>query len=209
VLRDGIYNLFARATAGGEQEERITRSERTQGVLDWSPDGQFLLYGQDSPTVGTDLWIQPMNGANTPVTYVKTRLIALYASFSPDGRWIAYNSDESGRQEIYVRSFPGGETRRIASQKGGNYPKWAPDGVALFYISLEGELMSVPVRKTSNSLEFGSPQMLFRMRVARPSRFSYPYDVLPDGRRFLVLLPTQDEAPSLTVVLGWKPARRK
>ena len=127
-----------------------------------------------------------------------------------DGKWVAYASDESGRDEIYVQSFPVGGPKGRVSSAGGNFPRWRRDGLELYYLGAERKLMSVTVRRAGGGLGFGTPTPLFGLQTGVHSvamgPYGYPYDVAPDGKRFLVLSPVGDvEAPAITVATGWEP----
>ena len=128
--------------------------------------------------------------------------------FSPDGKWVAYTSDESGANEVYVQSFPAGIAKWRVSIKGGDWVRWRRDGRELFYIAADRRLMSVAVRSLSGSLEFGTPQALFMIPVAMAMSGSlapYTYDVMPDGQRFLAAAPVGDAAsPPMTVIVNWQ-----
>src|SRR5262249_13007969 len=141
-----------------------------------------------------DLWLLPMTGDHKPFRFQETPYAESQARFSPDGRWIAYTSNESGVNEIYVQSFPAptGSRSRV-SQTGGSSVRWRDDGKELFYVSSDRYLMSVEVRAGASSLEFGVPGRLFRIDRT-------DYDVAPGGQRFLSPAPSgEDATSSLTV----------
>ena len=130
--------------------------------------------------------------------------------FSPDVRWLAYTSNESGSPEVYVRAFPDAGARRRVSVHGGAQPRWRRDGKELFYLALDGRLMSVPVSTTPTAIETGSPRVLFdtRIRGGFMDRRNQ-YVVTRDGQRFLVNLSAEDEnSAPITVVMNWEAARR-
>src|SRR5262249_31375853 len=155
---------------------------------DWSPDGRFLLYTETNTDTQYDLYILAIGDAHQPIPLLHSRAQESQGRFSPDGKWISYTSDESGRREIYVQSFPFNGTRFQVSIKGGDFAVWRRDGRELFYRSLDGTLMAVPVRPTGALLEFGMPKALFSISGA--------YEVSLDGQRFLTLSRNAGSQPS-------------
>ena len=127
------------------------------------------------------------------------------AQFSSDGKWVAYTSDESGQQQIYVQGFPATEAKWQVSNAGGNYPRWRRDGKELFYVALDGMLMGTPVAAKPQALEFGTPVRL--LRTATPiGPHPYLYDVSADGQKILALAPSRDAGAmlQLTVLVNWE-----
>jgi Tol biopolymer transport system component len=175
---------------------------------DWSPDGRFLLFFRRSEKTRSDIWILPMDGDRKPYPLIHTAGDDFLARFSPDGRWIAYASDESGTQEVYVRSFTSdghtGPDRERISSNGGSQPIWRKDGKELFYLSPKGEILAVPVNRSSMRLEFGSPTALFKTEAPTPGRYLGTYDVTSDGQRFLLgEFAGEPGNASPTVILNW------
>jgi serine/threonine-protein kinase len=189
----GLYRQRADGTPG--DPERLTESESLGAPYSWSPDGETLLYG-----TGADIWVVSLEGNRTPRPLVATDYNELGARFSPDGKWIAYISDASGQQEIYLLSYPDAETRRLVSSGGGSDPVWNDDGRELFYRRGD-EMWVVPV-ETEPTLTIGTPQLLFsEPYAARASHQNYDYD--PNRDRF-VMSPVETVAPTeLRVVLNW------
>ena len=200
-------NLFSQNANGSGLEERLAESNDGQNPQDWSLDGKFLLYVMTSNDVASKrqpgLWLLPM-ADRQPVPFLTTPFSEGRGKFSPDGRWIAYTSDESGRNEIYVKAFSSGGFKGQVSNKGGDFVRWRRDGKELFYLAPDRKLMSVAVRAGSGTLEFSAPNALFTIPPSSgPAQYSY--DVMPDGQRFLELAPAEEtEAPSMTVVLNWQ-----
>ena len=182
---------------------------------DWSSDGRFLLFRSNDPQTGEDLWVLPVSGDKKPFPFLKTPFDERDSQFSPDGKWIAYQSNESGRFEIYVLPFPGpGEKFQISSD-GGAQPRWNRNGTEVFYVSLDSKLMATPVKLSSNgqSLETGTPVALFPVRIAGGpllAAYKQQYAESSDGQRFLVNLAADEGAASpITLILNWSPEHRK
>jgi Tol biopolymer transport system component len=203
ATRAGYRNMFWRSADGSDEEERLTTSEGLQTPSSISRDGQFLLFTELAADTGNDIWVlglDPQRRTARPV--VKTRFSEISPQFSPDGRWLAYNSDESGRPEIYVNPFPGPGGRIAISTDGGTEPRWSRDGRELFY-RLGDKMMAVTMT-TGASLVAGAPRVLFEGRYLVSDSNSGGFDVAPDGR-FLMIQPTVAEQPAteFNIVLGW------
>jgi len=166
---------------------------------DWSPDGRFLAYTDLDPKTRRDVWMLPLSGDRKPAPFRRTEFDEVYASFSPDGRWVAFWSDESGRGEYYVSAFPEHGLKWQVSTAGASMAplRWRGDGKELFYVAADGQLMAVPVKAASGSFESGAPVPLFRLGTDIASG----YDVAPDGQRFLVSS-SQEESLPIAVVLN-------
>ncbi len=186
------------------------------GPTSWSPDGRFLLYTSIDPQTGADLWVVPMVGARTPAVFLKTPFDESNGVFSPDGRWVAYQSNESGRYEIYVRPFhpPGAKDSDVASDAvqwqvstaGGIEPTWRPDGKEIDYIDPSGAMMAAPITVSATTFAAGTPVQLFQTRIAGGGENSTlrQYDVAPDGR-FLINTELESAAAPITLILNWNP----
>jgi hypothetical protein len=162
------------------------------------------------------LWVLPLEGDRKPFPLLQTEFNLRNGQFSPDGRWVAYSSDESGRDEIYVRSFspvPGGagsnaEGKWLISNGGGIQPRWRGDGKELYYLVPDGKLMAVEVA-TNPVLQAGVPKVLFGEPMTVGPSFAQ-WDVTADGKRFLLPTPTAQAAQApFTVVLNWQAALKK
>lgn len=210
---DGPLNLCVKAVSGMDEEQRLTKSQNTQVPEDWSRDGRFLLYQESSSETGRDLWIFPMtpeqgSAEREPASFLRTPFDESQGQFSADGRWIAYCSDESGRDEIYVRSFQGAERasggKWRVSTGGGSQPRWRGDGKELFYLTADGTVMAAAVSDIASGFETGTPRALFGpVSVSSPER-DFAYDVTDDGQRF-IMVTSEDESsvPSMTVAVNW------
>ena len=135
-------DLYQKMSSGLVDEELLIHTAINKAATDWSADGRFLLYRSPDPKTGFDLWALPMEGNRMPFPVVRTNFDDRDGQFSPDGRWIAYQSNESGRFEIYVQPFPGPGTMQPILTRGGAQVRWRRAGRELFYIALDGRLMS-------------------------------------------------------------------
>jgi eukaryotic-like serine/threonine-protein kinase len=202
--------LLQKNANGAGQEQTVLQSQNTVYLNDWSPDGRYLVYTQQTPDGRSQLWLLTMTGDGKPEPFLKSTFNDLQGGVSPDSKWIAYTSDESGgTDEIYVTSFPASGPRWRVSSGGGSLARWSRDGKELFYRTPDGRLMVAVVRTVSNGLQFGTPAALFRL-FEPEGMFAYPYDVAPDGRRILALVPSNagGESPSLTVLVNWDAKSR-
>lgn len=192
------------ANGGGEEEILLEGDDRNRVATDWSADGRFILFGVgDSATTG-EMWVLPLEGDRKPQRLVEGNFVAANGRFSPDGRWVAYNSDETGRQEIYVTSFPKGAGKWQISGNGGTLPIWSHDGKELFYWALDNTLVSVPMTVTKDAVEAGAPHPLFRLSHALGNvGLVSPYDVTGDSQRFMVIEAAQAANKPITLVTNW------
>ncbi len=190
--REGAYSLFRRPVDGSGGVERLTRSSERQFPTSVSPDGRFLAYVQQAADTVWDVWLLPLDGDPEPQLVVETRFLEVGGAFSADGAWLAYVSQESGREEIYVRPHPGPGRRWQTSTDGGREPLWSPAGSELFY--REGDkVIAVPVR-TTPTFHAGSPRVLFEGRYFQNLVGPPAYDVTRDGQRFLMVQEPPEEA---------------
>jgi Tol biopolymer transport system component len=204
--RSGASNLYQKSSSGAGSEELLLGSDTSKYVTDWSPDGRFIAYEKQDPRTGLDLWLLPLFGDRKPIPFLQTEFNEGQGQFSPDGRWMAYVSDESGRREVYVQTFPASGGKWQISDSGGTYPRWRRDGKELFYIASDLKLMAVAVQ-TDSTLLAGRPQALFEPRFFQAM---IPYTVSADSQRFLVNTPIEeDNSSSMTVVLNWMAALKK
>jgi hypothetical protein len=177
---------------------------------DTSGDGRFLLFVQSTPR-GYDLGVLTLTGEREASTFLGTPFNEAQGRFSPNGRWVAYASDESGRFEVYVRPFPAASGQTQISIAGGMEPEWRRDGKELFYISADRKLTAVPVTTDGATFSAGAPHALFDVEVAEANP-PYPtdYAVTADGQRFLVnTVVDQPTRPALTLILNWTAGLRK
>src|SRR5262249_16061530 len=125
--RSGIFQIYRKDVNGGGQEEQLTSGPNDKRLSDWSHDGKFLLYREEDPKTQSDLWVLPLDGSRKAIPILQTPFIETKAQFSPDGKWIAYDSNESGNFEVYVRAFPPSAAKWQVSNRGGTNPRWRGD----------------------------------------------------------------------------------
>ena len=224
--RKGPLNLYAKPANGAGIEERLQESLHNQWPLDWSPDGRFLLYGDDVDMTKGDLWALPMSGANAspagrsdsemtgnqrkPIAIATTPFIELGGKFSPDGRWVAYDTNESGRFEVVVQSFPNPTGKWQVSTGGGMNPRWRSDGKELYFISPDGKLMAAAVQASASAFETATPVALFSAANAFLNQGYYkPQCAVSADGRFLIGQPVVDSTTPITLILNWHPERGK
>ena len=199
--RNGPMNLYVRSAAAGGDDEHLLASSENNAPTDWSPDGKFILFGTQSSKTSGDIWALPLEGERKPFPVLQTAFEETAARFSPDGRWVAYQSNESGRDEIYVQPFRGTEGSTQISISGGTVAQWRSDGKEIFYAGADNRLMAAPVTLNGSKIETGNPVPLFLMRPAST------YYAARDGQRFLVNAPTENAAP-ITLILNWAGAKK-
>jgi Tol biopolymer transport system component len=201
--RGNLPQLFKCDPYGAGHDEEIYSGQLPVYLNDWSPDGKSLLYTEASSDTSNDLWVLPLNPGGRPQPLLKTQATEGQGKFSPNGKWLAYMSDETGRPEVYVMAFPEGGRKYPVSNRGGGYPRWRRDGKELFYRGLDGKLMAAQVTTTAEGLRFSSPTPLFQL-VESQGAFAYPYDISTDGQRILALAPGEATSAPLTVLTGWQ-----
>ena len=212
---NNLDTLFEKPSSGaGEAKELYKKAGEIKYPTSWSHDGRFLLYNAAAEKTGLDLWVLPLEGNRKPVLLLGTPFYEGQGSFSPDMRWIAYTSNESGRYEIYVRPFIAsgpsgvpalGEEKWPISKDGGIQPKWRADGKEIIFSGPMRAKMAVDVRANGPVFEPGVPQRLFT------APFSLGWDVTGDGKRFLLAVAAGQQNPStpITVVLNWPALLKK
>ncbi len=197
-------NLFWISVESARDAELLFASEYPKWITDISRDGRYLAYYELHPQTGRDIWILPLQGERKPEPFLVTPASERSAVFSPDGNWIAYASDESGRDEVYVQQFPKSpKGSKAVSTHGGREPVWSPDGIELYY-RRRNHLVAVPI-KTSPTFMLGQERVLFEgMFVEEIGGRNQYYCVSPDNQRFLIVRQGDGTTPqSLRVVLNW------
>jgi Tol biopolymer transport system component len=193
---------------GTGAEKLLVKSDESPAYpLDWSHDGRFVLYESQAPKTGADLWVLPLAGDKKPFPFLQTAFSEDNGTFAPDTKWIAYVSNESGRDEVYVQPFPATGAKFRVSRDGGTYPMWRGDGRELFFVSLDGTMMAASIN-TGSGIEPGIPQALFPSGITLTGN-RRQYAVTKDGQRFLLNVPLGRSTPTpLTVVVNWQAAQK-
>ena len=208
--RETPPNLYIKGVNGATDEIHLFRSIFNNQATDWTRDGQFIVYSSLDPKTEWDIWLLPMKSgmpANVPpIPLLRSEFNELLGQVSPDGRWLAYVSDESGTNDVYVRRFPSGGGKRRVSVNGGTAPRWRRDGRELFFFTLNGTLAAVTL-KGEMDLEIGAPSELFKPNISKKVAAEHDvtnYAVGADGERFLISRARENARTSLTtVVLNW------
>ena len=213
-------DIYRRSSNGATKEEVLFHSDSLKTPLDWSSDGRWLLYAERGKDTGFDLWALPdptgpAGQERKPIPYLVTPFNEVQAKFSPDGKWVAYSSNESGTVEVYVRPFPASSGGKwLVSNGGGRQVRWRPDGKELFYVAPGGALMAAEVHVTATTFEVGAPKLLFRPQLlgglgGGPSTL-WRYDISKDGQRFLINTAGDDKSSTpITVTTQWTELLKK
>jgi eukaryotic-like serine/threonine-protein kinase len=218
--RRGLYDLYWKTTSGAGVEEVLVESPEWKDAWDWSSDGRFIAYCSNGGKSGGDLWLLPLNGKGAggnrkPFVFLQTEFDELIIQFSPDMRWIAYNSNESGNYQLYVRPFIGPDGQPTINQtrewqvstNGAYYAKWNRNGKELFYLSGDNKLMAAEIKASGSSFEVGAERTLFEVKTKGDIRF---YDVTADGQKLLMGIQVGGQsAPPLTLVTNWDAELKK
>jgi len=203
------FGLYRRSMVRAGEEAMVFQSSEPAIALDWSRDSRLVLYRTmkaQAPEDGWDIWAKPLEDAGKPFPIAQTRFDERAAEFSPDTRWIAYESNESGRFEIYVQPFPGPGAKVLVSNSGGSKPRWRSDGRELFYIAADSQLMAVPVRLPARGerVEVASPVPLFSTRIESTVQggINSAYVVSADGQRFLMSVYVEQPNAPIALILN-------
>jgi dipeptidyl aminopeptidase/acylaminoacyl peptidase len=195
--------LMTTSAAGGGAEEEIAASPLAVRLTDWSTDGRTLLYTAQDPKTGLDIWAIPLMGDRKPWALIQTQFNDSDARLSPDGRRVAYVSNESGIAQVYVWSFPKPESRWQVSANGGARPHWRRDGRELLFVAADGMLTSVRV-DSGPAFELSQAEPISRLPGATD------FAMMPDGQRLLVQMPVDGaHANELHVIVNWRSELRK
>jgi serine/threonine protein kinase len=211
--RNGPNSLYLKASSGAGSEELLPSPFGVKVPFDWSRDGRFILYLHVDPKTAADLWALPLFGERKPIPIAHTQFEEALGQFSPDGRWVAYISNESGSYEVYVQAFPDPGGKWQISTSGGKEPRWRPDGKELFYIAPDGKLMATPIQVAGQVVKAGAPAALFQTRIVGGGSFFrgyFQYMVAPDGKNFLINTTAEGSAASpITIVTNWPAGLKK
>ena len=206
--RGGRGQMYRRDIDVVAEDTLIQEADVEQQLSDWSNDGRYLLYlqlefvGEGRP-LAADLWALALDATATKTRITNTAFAEVNARLSPDGQWVAYESNESGRLEVYVQSFPGPGRRQPVSVGGGRTARWKPDGTELFYLTPSGDLMTVPVAASGGAFPFGAPTRLFHANVEFTQGLGRILNISPDGRFLLKVVPDDRVPPPVVVIHDW------
>jgi Tol biopolymer transport system component len=211
-LRDGKWGIYQKDASGSGKDELLYESPGTEKApMAWSPDGKYIVFEVTDPKTAWDLWVLPLTGDRKAYALMQTPFNETWAQISPNGKWILYNSDETGRYEVYVRPFPSGDGKWQVSASGGWYPRWSRDGKEVFYAdaAANGKIVSVRVNTSGSAPEFSASTPLFDSAYVNINHGVYhKYVVYADGQRFVVPRPEStvtgdSRQPPITVVVNW------
>ena len=205
--RDGVTSIYQKLLQGASPEEPLVSSAELKYNPQWAPDGQSIIYSQLNTKTNVDLHLLSLAGEKKSTSFLQTNFIEAQARFSPNGRWIAYISNETGQFEVYVESFPATGAKLAISIGGGSQPQWRADGRELYYYAPDRKLMAVEVNGDEPTFKVGEARPLFEIRVVSIDQ-SFPgngyYTVTHDGKRFLVSsLPEAPERQQINVIVNW------
>ncbi|MGH9590925.1 MAG: protein kinase domain-containing protein [Terracidiphilus sp.] len=203
--RSGSYSLYEKAADGLGSTQPVSQPQQQPAALDdVSADGRYAIYDTAASLASDQLWVLPLFGDRKPFPFVQGASGAASAQFSPNGRYVAYNSNETGREEAYVQTFPQHTGKWQISNSGGLQPMWRRDGKELYYLTPDNKLMAVDVDTTSATLQAGIPKELFQAQIVPTSYWREIYVPSPDGQRFLMIAPVGQTKPGpVTVVVNW------
>jgi eukaryotic-like serine/threonine-protein kinase len=202
--REGPRNLYQRSAKGADKEELLLKSDFNAYPVDWSHDGRYIAYVINDPKTKIDVWVLPVTGDQKPFPFAKTEASERGARFSPDGKWLAYVSDESGVPQIYVETFPSSGGKWQVSTSGGYHIAWRQDGKELFYVAADRKMMAVDIKGEGANFEAGPPTPLFELRVPNYTGSQAQFAVTPDGQKFLIAnTHGENKSEPITVALNW------
>ncbi len=208
-IRKGVPHIYVKPANGTGREETVYDGGTDERVRSISSDGRYLLFERFDPVSKTkqDIWALPLFGERKPFPLVQTPFSDVQPAFSPNGKWVAYVCNESGRYEVYITSFPVPGMKLQVSSAGGQSPRWAPDGKSLFFVSDDRHILAVDVRARGDSLALGVPHPLAALMVNTPSsglNSFGPVEAAPDGKRLLVTMTkTTPNLEPATLVINW------
>jgi Tol biopolymer transport system component len=201
----GVFDMYLRRLDGPAGDESLLQTNESKFINDWSPDGRFIIFDSSNAKTGEDLWILPTFGDRRPVPYLQTEYNEVQSRISPNGRWVAYSSDESGIFDVYLQSFPTPGAKQIVSIRGGAEPVWRKDGRELYYMAADRTLMAVDVEDSGSTLRVARPRALFRAPVSGPLNvYRSHYAATADGQRFVLdAVDAPSARESISVMANW------
>lgn len=224
VKQNGIMNIYRKNATGAGSEDAVLALPESTSPTDWSSDGRHIVYDFESPKTLMDIWVMPLSGERKPVAYLQTAFAEGQGRLSSDSRWIAYASNETGRNEVYVQPFPAAAGKWQIPTGGGAQPRWRADGKELYYLSAQDQeliaINAVPVRASATTFDVGAPAVLFTTRLGQSASLNQgavtantilqSYAPSADGQRFFLLRPGVERPnPPVTVVVNWMAALNK
>jgi eukaryotic-like serine/threonine-protein kinase len=215
--KKGPYDIFEKRADSTGSETLVLESDTSKFPTDWSADGRFVAYSSSAGKSKMEMWILPRFGERKPYVFLQGDFNVGEGRFSPDGRWLAYTSDESGRAEVYVTPFPSGASKWQVSTAGGTNPRWRRDGKELFYLAADSDLTAAEVGSSGGVFQVGAVRPLFHVLLRTgPSRLELSptsgqigYDASPDGKWFVMNSPLAGSPPPITLVTNWAAELKK
>jgi dipeptidyl aminopeptidase/acylaminoacyl peptidase len=211
--RNGVTSIYQKLSNAASPEEPLVSSAEIKSNPQWAPDGQSIIYTQLNPKTSGDLYLLSLSGEKKSTSWLQTNFIEGQARLSPNGRWIAYTSNETEQFQVYVESFPATGAKVAISIGGGSQPQWRADGRELYYYAPDRKLVAVEVNGDGPTFKVGEARPLFEIRVASIDQ-SFPgngyYAAAHDGKRFLVSsLPQAPERQEINVIVNWTADLKK
>ena len=203
--RKGHSDIYVKSATGAGDAEPLLVSDSEKYVTDWSRDGRYLTFTQVDSKGKTlaDLFLLPLFGDKKPIPLVQTQFLEGMGAFAPDGHWIAYQSNESGKSEIYITSYPQAGGKWQVSQGGGVSPRWEPGGKGLYYRTPDGKLMEASVTSNGSAVEVGTPHQVAKIQLGELPGNAWDFDPMPGGNGFIVMRPQRTESVPLVFVTHW------
>jgi serine/threonine protein kinase/Tol biopolymer transport system component len=200
---NGALDIYVKDASGGGKEEPLVSDNQDKAIADWSPDGRYILYTATPGSLANSIWMVPLAGDHKPQLFMQAGSEAYLMGgwFSPDSKWVAYTSRESGRAEVYVTNFPQPSGKWQISTAGGNQPRWRRDGKALYYIGIDRTVMEASLTLHGDAVDIGDVRPYLKTN-AITLRFGGAYDVAPDGR-VLVNSTMGDDTRTITMIANW------
>lgn len=214
LYRDTVrgIGIYTNSTSGLGRSELVERMQAEAVPNGISPDGKFLVYMNFGGQRGPPIWIHPFAPAKPEAKdypLLGTNFNEAHGQFSPDGHWLAYESDETGKEQVYVVPFPNPSNKAQISTSGGSQPRWRRDGKEIYFISPDGKMMAVMVEILGNSIKPDIPKALFQTRIITVSRGYHQYDVTADGQKFLINSSLDQNSEPITLYANWPAGLKK
>jgi dipeptidyl aminopeptidase/acylaminoacyl peptidase len=205
--RDKAGSIYVTEASGSRAEEALLSSDEPNEPTDWSSDGRFLLFTRQDPVTLKDLWALPLFGDRKAFPVLQTPFIEEQAHISPDGQWIAYVSNESGKWEVYLQGFPRSNRKWPISTAGGSQPRWRRDGREIYFVDPKSTLYAVGVNLGAK-VQIAQPRNLFPISLGDYA-MAGRYAVTADGERFLVNIDDNSDTQAIHIIINWPAALKK